>query len=113
MRDVDVVFQAPILQQRSCRFLSLGAAVAVKAGAIFGSWTIFRSSPSRMPPIMTVAASGAPDLTQMTHSCQRFCRIACILGSDIKELNCGGLSVVVARRLPGLRLQRQDNMISL
>src|SRR5208282_3691663 len=66
------------------------------------SWFIFASNrPSRRPPIMTVAARGALDFTHMPHSCQRFVRIACILGSDISGANVGAVSGVADSLVAG------------
>jgi hypothetical protein len=38
---------------------------------------------------MTVAARGAPDLTQTPHSCHRLVKMACIFGSEMSGSNFG------------------------
>jgi len=76
-------------------FGSIGVAAALKTAVLFESWLIFaRSRPSSNPPIITVAARGAPEFTQTLHSFQRLVRIVCIFGSEMSGSNLGTVSGV-------------------
>src|SRR5271169_5597592 len=72
---------------------SMGAALARKSGALFiMRFARATKRASSRPPIMTVAANGAPARRHLWHSLHRRSRIVFIIGSAVKAAKLGGES---------------------
>src|SRR5204863_5781089 len=83
--------------------LSLGADAAVNTLLLsVRLFTLARSSPSRSPPIITVAAKYAPAAKHMTHSAQRRERTSCIAGSPTSLAKDGAASEVAGDGADGM-----------